>query len=94
MDQSFPFPSAGNNAGSMIISSKGYVKFLQYYAARLTKVHIGNILNYFTHHITNARAEGINSKIAIIEKMAFYYRKKEHLKTAIYFMCGNLELYP
>jgi len=25
--------------------------------ARMMKVHIGKILNYFTHHITNARAE-------------------------------------
>lgn len=62
--------------------------------ARMMKVHIDCILNYFTHRITNARAEGINSKIALIEKMAFGYRNKEHLKTAIYFRCGNLELYP
>jgi transposase len=62
-------------------------------AARMMKAHIGNIMNYFTHHITNARAEGNNSKIALIEKMAFGYRNREHLKTAIYFRCGNLELY-
>jgi transposase len=62
--------------------------------ARLMKVHIVNILNYFIHHITNARDEGINSKIAPIEKMVFGYRNKEHLKMAIYFRCGNLELYP
>jgi transposase len=63
-------------------------------AARMMKVHIGNIMNYFTHHITNARAEGINSKIALIEKMAFGYRNRENMKTAIYFRCGNLDLYP
>ncbi len=62
--------------------------------ARMMKTHIDRILNYFTHRITNARAEGINSKIALIEKMAYGYRNKEHLKTAIYFRCGNLELYP
>jgi transposase len=62
--------------------------------ARMMKVHIDSILNYFTHRITNARAEGINSKIALIEKMAYGYRNKEHLKTAIYFRCGNLQLYP
>lgn len=33
-------------------------------------MHIDKILNYFTHIITNAKAEGINSKIALIEKMA------------------------
>ena len=51
-------------------------------------------MNYFTHHITNARAKGINSKTALIEKMAFGYRNRENLKTAIYFRCGNLDLYP
>ena len=62
--------------------------------ARMMKVHLGRILNYFIHRITNARAEGINSKIALIEKMAYGYRNQEHLKTAIYFRCGNLDLYP
>ena len=62
--------------------------------ARMMKVHIERILNYFIHRITNARAEGINSKIALIEKMAYGYRNKEHLKIAIYFRCGNLQLYP
>ena len=62
--------------------------------ARMMKVHLEKIMNYFVHRITNARAEGINSKIALIEKMAYGFRNKEHLKTAIYFRCGNLQLYP
>ncbi len=32
--------------------------------------------------------------MALIEKMAYGYRNKEHLKTAIYFRYGNLKLYP
>ena len=63
-------------------------------AARMMKVHLGSIMNYFTHRITNARSEGINSRIALIERMAFGYRNRNHLKTAIYFRCGNLQLYP
>ncbi|MGC8673355.1 MAG: ISL3 family transposase, partial [Thermoplasmata archaeon] len=59
--------------------------------ARMMKVHLTSIMNYFIHRITNARAEGINSRIALIEKMAYGYRNKEHLKTAIYFRCGNLQ---
>ena len=62
-------------------------------AARMMKVHLGSIMNYFTHRITNARSEGINSRIALIERMAFGYRNRNHLKTAIYFRCGNLQLY-
>ena len=38
--------------------------------------------------------EGMNSKIATIQKMAYGFRNKEHFKTAIYFHCGNLQLYP
>ena len=58
------------------------------------KAHLEKIMNYFVHKITNARGEGINSKKALIEKMAYGFRNKEHLKTAIYFSCGNLQLYP
>ena len=62
--------------------------------AKMMRMHIDKILNYFTHRITNAKAEGINSKIALIEKMAYGFRNRGHLKTAIYFKCGNLDLYP
>ena len=36
--------------------------------AKMMRMRIDKILNYFTHWITNAKAEGINSKIALIEK--------------------------
>ena len=62
--------------------------------ARLMNVHLERILNHLTHRVTNAKTEGINSRIALIEKMASGYRNKEHLKTAIYFRCGDLRLYP
>ena len=62
--------------------------------ARMMKVHLEKIMNCFVHRITNARAEGINSRIALIEKMAHGFINKEHMKTAIYFRCGNLQLYP
>jgi transposase len=62
--------------------------------AKMMKHYLYGILSYFRHHITNAIAEGMNSKIATVQKMAYGYRNKEHLKTAIYFHCGNLLLYP
>ena len=49
---------------------------------------------YFTHRITNAVAEGMNSKIATLQQLAYGFHNKEHFKTAIYFHCGNLQLYP
>ncbi|MEM0133606.1 MAG: transposase [Thermoplasmatales archaeon] len=64
--------------GSSIDAMKG--------VAQLMRAHIGKILNYFTHRITNARADWINSKIALIEKIAYGYRNKDHMKTAKHFM--------
>jgi transposase len=59
------------------------------------KRHLYGVLNYFTAaRITNAAAEGLNSKIQTIKKMAYGYRNKEHFKTAIFFHCGGLQLYP
>ena len=63
-------------------------------AAKTLKRHLANLLTYFTHRITNATAEGINSKIQTIKLMACGYRNREHYKTAIYFHCGGLDLYP
>jgi len=46
------------------------------------------------HQITNGAAEGLNSKIMAIKRRACGYRYREHFKTAIYFFCGGLDLYP
>ena len=92
--QSFPVPSGGNNERSMITSWKGYGDILTALCRKIDEGAYRKHIELFPHHITNARGEWINSKITLIEKMSFDYRNKEHLKTAIYFMCGNLELYP
>ncbi len=62
--------------------------------AKLISTHLANIMSYFEHRITNATAEGLNSKISTIQKRAYGFRNIEHLKTAIYFHCGGLELWP
>ena len=53
-----------------------------------------NVLTYFKHRITNAVSEGLNSKIQTVKQMARGFRNAEHFKTAIYFRCGGLALYP
>ena len=63
-------------------------------AARLIQRHLPNVMTYFTHRITNAVSEGLNSKIQTIKKRAYGFRNREHFKTAIYFHCGGLQLYP
>lgn len=63
-------------------------------AANTIRRHLHNVLTYFAHRITNAVSEGLNSKIQTIKKMAYGFRNREHFRTAIYFHCGGLELYP
>ena len=63
-------------------------------AAKMIARHLPNVLTYFTHRISNAMAEGLNSKIATIQKRACGYRNAEHFKIAGYFHCGGLNLWP
>lgn len=63
-------------------------------AAKTVKRHITNVLTFFDHRITNAVSEGLNSKIQTIKKQSYGFRNKVHFKTAIYFHCGGLDLYP
>jgi transposase len=63
-------------------------------AARTLKRHEAGLLSYFAHRITSAGAEGLNSKIQAIRVSARGFRNRENFKTAVYFHCGGLELYP
>ena len=63
-------------------------------AAKLIARHLPNVLTYFAHRITNAVAEGLNSKIATVQKRACGFRNRDHFKIAVYFHCGGLNLYP
>ena len=44
------------------------------------------------HGITNAEAEGVNSKIMSIKRGAGGYRNIENFKTAVLLYCGGLDL--
>ena len=63
-------------------------------AARTIQRHLHNVLTYFIHRITNAVSEGINSKIQTIKKKAHGFKSFENFRTAIFFHCGGLKLYP
>lgn len=63
-------------------------------AAKTLKRHEAGLLSYFAHPITNAGAEGLNSRIQAIRVSARGYRNREHVKTSIYLHLGGLQLYP
>ena len=63
-------------------------------AAKTLKVHVENIVTYARHRITNALGEAINAKIEKIKRMACGFRNRSHYRTAIYFHCGGLDLFP
>jgi transposase len=62
--------------------------------ARMIQRRLDNVITYCTHFITNAVAEGLNSEIMSIKRRAGGFSNPENFKTAIYFHCGGLSLYP
>jgi len=63
-------------------------------AARTLKRHEAGLMSYFAHRVSNAGAEGLNSRTQAIRVSARGYRNREHFKTAIWFHLGGLQLYP
>ena len=62
--------------------------------AKTIKERIKNVVSYCTHGITNAVAEGMNSKIMSIKRRVGGFGNIENFKTAIFFYCGGLDLDP
>jgi len=62
--------------------------------AAMIKRHWANIRTYFTHRITNAATEALNAKIQAAKRRACGFRNRDRFRTAIYFHCGGLDLYP
>ena len=62
--------------------------------AAMIQRRLENVVTYCKHFVTNAVAEGLNSKIMSIKRRAGGFRSAENFKTAIYFHCGGLSLYP
>ena len=60
--------------------------------AKMIKKRFRNILTYFTHHITNAKAEGFNSRIQSIKSNARGFRNFQNYRIRILFFCGKLNL--
>jgi transposase len=62
--------------------------------ARMIKRHLRGIVNAIVLGITNARSEGMNSRIQWVKYMARGYRNRDRFRHAIYFHLGGLDLYP
>ena len=62
--------------------------------ARMIKNHWDGVINAATTDVTNARSEGMNSKIQWIKRQACGFRNRERFRNAIYFHLGGLDLYP
>jgi len=63
-------------------------------AAKTLKAHVDNIVTYARHRITNALGESINAKIEKVKRFACGFRNRAHYRTAIYFHCSGLDLFP
>jgi transposase len=63
-------------------------------AQRTIRTHLQGIVNAIVHQATNARAEGINSRIQRVKSMARGFRNTERFRNAIFFHLGGLDLRP
>ena len=62
--------------------------------ARMLKSHLAGLLSYFNHYVSNALAEGFNSKIQSIKSAARGFRSFKNYRLRILFYCGKLDLIP
>jgi transposase len=62
--------------------------------ARTLKRHVGNILTYFQHRISNSASEGLNAKIQLLKADARGFRNFENFRIAILFHCGGFDFIP
>jgi transposase len=56
--------------------------------ARSIRERLQNVVDYFTHQITNAVAEGMNSRIMSIKRRVGGFRNRQNFKIAIFFSAG------
>lgn len=56
--------------------------------------HLKGVLNFLMYQLTNAVVEGLNSKVATIQKVAHGCRNKALILAAVLFRCGDLLFYP
>lgn len=62
--------------------------------ARMVKSHLEGLVNAIHHGVTNARSEGISSRIQWIKFTARGFRNRVRFRTAIYFHLGGLDMTP
>jgi len=62
--------------------------------AKMLQRRLKNVMTYFTHRITNAGSEGMNSRIETLWKQGCGFRNVERFKIVILFHLGGLDLYP
>jgi transposase len=62
--------------------------------AKTVKRHLEGLVNAIYHRVTNARAEGINSRIQWIKYTGRGFRNRERFRRAIYFHLGGLKMAP
>jgi transposase len=62
--------------------------------AKMLERHLQGILNAIVLRATNGLAEGINSRIQRIKRLACGFRNRDRFRRAILFHLGGLDLYP
>ena len=62
--------------------------------AKMLKRHLDEMLSWFDHRISNAIAEGFNSRVQSLKSAARGFRNFENYRSRILFFCGRLNMKP
>jgi transposase len=62
--------------------------------AKMLKRYWYGIISYIKHPITNAKSEGINSKIRVFTKRAYGFKTFEMFRNIVFLGCGGLNIDP
>lgn len=62
--------------------------------AKMIKRYFYGVISYVKRPVTNARSEGINTKIRVFTRRAFGYKTYDMLKNMIFLGCGGLNINP
>ena len=62
--------------------------------AKMLKAHFHHIVTWFRHRLSNAAAEGLNSKIQALKSAARGFHSFASYRVRILFFCGGLDMAP
>ena len=86
--------AGGHTVAELVRPRRGASPTTSVIAIRPSVAEVPRNLLRFYLWFSSPMSEGVAGKIQALKKMAHGFRNRDHFKIAIYFHCGDLDLYP